>query len=76
MTAANSTEPTVGAAVWASGSQVCSGHIGTLTANPRNIAPKTSHPNRPANTSGVLAAMSIRVGDVEGPLARPDPERK
>ena len=33
-TPASSTDPTVGAAVWASGSQVCSGHIGVLTAKP------------------------------------------
>ena len=26
------TEPAVGASTWASGSQVCTGHIGTLTA--------------------------------------------
>ena len=52
MTAASSTEPTVGAAVWASGSHVCSGHIGTLTANPRNIAPNTSQPKRPGEDLG------------------------
>lgn len=28
------TDPTVGAAVWASGSQLCSGHIGVFTARP------------------------------------------
>ena len=33
MTAARITEPAVGASVWASGSQVCSGNSGTLTAN-------------------------------------------
>ena len=27
------TEPAVGASTWASGSQVCTGHIGILTAN-------------------------------------------
>src|SRR5215469_13049392 len=27
------TEPAVGASTWASGSQVCTGHIGSLTAN-------------------------------------------
>src|SRR5437870_11764988 len=36
MTPASSTEPTVGASVWASGSHVWKGHIGTLMANPRN----------------------------------------
>ena len=33
ITPASTTEPAVGAWVWASGSQVCSGKIGTLTAN-------------------------------------------
>src|SRR5215217_1460124 len=33
MTAARITEPAVGASVWASGSQVWSGNIGTLMAN-------------------------------------------
>ena len=33
MTAARITDPPVGASTWASGSQVCTGHIGTLTAN-------------------------------------------
>src|SRR3954465_2633139 len=36
MIAASSTDPTVGASVWASGNQVWNGHIGTLIANPRN----------------------------------------
>ncbi len=31
--AARITEPAVGASTWASGSQVCTGHIGSLTAN-------------------------------------------
>ena len=38
--AARITEPTVGAWVWASGSQVCNGNIGTLMAKPRNMPPK------------------------------------
>ena len=37
-TPASSTEPTVGAAVWASGSQLCSGHIGAFTARPMPMA--------------------------------------
>ena len=32
MIAASTTEPAVGASTWASGSQVCTGHIGILTA--------------------------------------------
>ena len=41
MIPASSTEPIVGASVWASGSHVWNGHIGTLIANPRAIAPNT-----------------------------------
>ena len=41
MMAASTTEPPVGASTWASGNQVCTGHIGTLTAkavkNARNM---------------------------------------
>ena len=40
--AARITEPTVGAWVWASGSQVWNGNIGTLMAKPRNMPPKIS----------------------------------
>ena len=39
-TAARITEPTVGASVWASGSQVWNGNIGTLMPNPRNMPAK------------------------------------
>src|ERR687891_1170725 len=42
MIAASSTEPIVGASVWASGSHVWNGHIGTLTANPSPTAPNTT----------------------------------
>ena len=38
--AARITEPCVGAWVWASGSQVWNGNIGTLTANPTNMPAK------------------------------------
>ena len=34
------TEPTVGASVWASGSHVWNGNIGTLIPKPRNMPPK------------------------------------
>ena len=34
------TEPAVGACTWASGSQVCTGHIGIFTAK---LAKKASH---------------------------------
>ena len=39
-TAARITEPTVGAWVWASGSQVWKGKIGTLMPKPMNMPPK------------------------------------
>ena len=38
MTAARITEPAVGASVWASGSQVWNGNIGTLIAKARKNA--------------------------------------
>ena len=38
--AARMTEPCVGASVWASGSQVWNGNIGTLTAKPMNMPAK------------------------------------
>lgn len=37
-TPASRTDPTVGAAVCASGSQLCSGHIGVFTARPMPMA--------------------------------------
>ncbi len=40
MMAANTTEPPVGASTCASGSQVCTGHIGTFTANAAKNARK------------------------------------
>ncbi len=42
MIAASTTEPPVGASTCASGSQVCTGHIGTFTANARKNARNTS----------------------------------
>ena len=42
MIAASTTEPPVGASTWASGSQVCTGHIGTLTAKAANMAKNSS----------------------------------
>src|SRR5689334_11197940 len=39
--AARTTEPPVGASTWASGSQVCTGHIGTFTENARKNATKS-----------------------------------
>ena len=51
MTAARITEPAVGASVCASGSQVCSGNIGTLTAKPQKNARNTHHCRFAANAS-------------------------
>ena len=61
---ASSTEPTVGASVWASGSQVWSGHTGTLTAKPRataanTIVPKVP-PKRAAPTSWRASMSKVR----------------
>ncbi len=52
MMAASTTEPPVGASTWASGSQVCTGHIGTLTAK-ANRKPKNSH-SCSCSVSGIL----------------------
>ncbi len=41
-TPASSTEPTVGASVCASGSQVCSGHSGDFTPNPTSMSANAS----------------------------------
>ena len=51
------TEPAVGASTWASGSQVWTGHIGTLTANE---AKKASH-SQNCHWNGRLS-FSIAVG--------------
>jgi len=42
MMAASTTEPPVGASTCASGSQVCTGHIGTFTAKARKKAKNSS----------------------------------
>jgi hypothetical protein len=42
MMAASTTEPPVGASTWASGSQVCTGHIGTLTEKAAKKAKNSS----------------------------------
>src|SRR5271157_6119299 len=42
-TLARITEPAVGASVWASGSQVWNGNIGTFTAKPMKNAQNTHH---------------------------------
>ena len=55
MMAASSTEPTVGASVCASGSQVWNGNIGTLIAKPRN---------KPGEQQDLRAAGDARAAEV------------
>ncbi len=43
MIAASTTEPPVGASTCASGSQVCTGHIGTLTAKATQEGEEDQH---------------------------------
>ena len=50
--AASTAEPPVGASTWASGSQVCTGHIGTFTANARKKA-------KNSRICGVIASGSL-----------------
>ena len=70
--AARSTDPTVGAAVWASGSQVWKGHIGTFTAKPKNIAPNTSQAKVPLKRCP--RAISSGMSKVDS--CPPDPDLK
>ena len=55
ITPARITEPAVGAWVWASGSQVCTGHNGTLTAK-ATAKERNSHR---AVTVGMLGSAAI-----------------
>ena len=58
ITPARTTEPAVGAWVWASGNQVCSGKIGTLTAK---ATAKPKNNQRPVETAkSAPSANSIR----------------
>ncbi len=58
MTPASTTEPAVGAWVWASGSQVCTGNNGTFTANAMANA-KNNH--RPVDAAkSAPSAISTR----------------
>ena len=52
MTPASRTEPIVGASVWASGSHVWNGHIGTFTAKPRAIAAEHQQLDRVREAAG------------------------
>lgn len=62
-TPARRTEPTVGAAVWASGSQLCSGHIGVFTARPIPIA-RTAMTCTDAVSSRPLSVASATMSKV------------
>ena len=64
MTAARITEPAVGASVWASGSQVCSGNSGTFTA--KAIA-KAQKIQRPASTEMAWFCAISTMSKVSGP---------
>ena len=68
-TPARSTDPAVGASVWASGSHVCSGNNGTFTAK----ATKNARKSHRAVVTGSDAAtrVSWRPSNVAGP-AWPD----
>ena len=65
--AASSTEATVGAAVWASGSQVWNGNIGTLMAKPRNIAPKTRKANVPVKAPPAPSSVNRGMSKLRSP---------
>ena len=80
-TAARITEPCVGACVWASGSQVWNGNIGTLTPKPMNMPPKISNwllRAMPAPAVSVSSRMSNvrRSSPVTGSLARKNSAKK
>ena len=73
-TAARITEPTVGAWVWASGSQVWNGKMGTLMPKPMNMPVKIHSPaveltavaatGRARHVEGVLASHRLGQGAV------------
>ena len=67
ITPARITEPAVGASVWASGSQVCSGNSGTFTANAMAKAEEDPAHRRPVErvgAGGVVGEVS-RLGDLD-----------
>ena len=66
-TPARITEPAVGASVWASGSQVCSGNAGSLTAN----AVKKPSISRKAVPDGISVPSNCVKSKVYVPVARP-----
>ena len=74
MIPASRTEPIVGASVWASGSHVWTGHIGTLTASPRAIAPNTISWKSWENPPRLRERLQLQ--HVEGVCAPGSPERR
>ena len=66
-TPASITEPAVGASVWASGSQVCTGNSGTLTAKADGEARKSQRAVSPASRRPSCRPELL---EVEGERAR------
>ena len=74
------TEPTVGACVWASGSHVWNGNMGTFTPKPTNIPAKihncavraipTVAPSESATIENVLASSPTMVPSARKYMAR------
>ena len=60
MIAASTTEPPVGASTCASGSQVCTGHIGTFTAN-ANRKPKNSSICAPSGSGSLYQSRIAKL---------------
>src|SRR6266849_4744243 len=57
--AARMTEPAVGASTWASGSQVCTGHIGIFTANEAKNASQAQVCKDRGTAVCISAGMSV-----------------
>ena len=53
------TDPAVGASTWASGNQVWTGHMGTLTAKDARKARNSQNCMRPGNWAVISTAMSV-----------------
>ena len=56
---ARMTEPAVGASTWASGSHVCTGHIGILTANEAKNASQSQNCMSAGNLVCISVGMSV-----------------
>src|SRR3546814_11560359 len=71
------TEPWVGAWVWASGSQVWNGNIGTLLAKPTNMPPKIStwvdRARSPARLRSATPDATSTMANVSEPLTKHTP---